>query len=180
MKGTILLAGVHGVGKSTAAEKLTKHFGIPNFTASKIIKSVKSSSVNEVHKKVDNVADNQKLLLKGISQHLEQNDIIILDGHFTLLNSDLKIVKISESVFESLRLVGVLLLMENPNIIFERQTIRDANALPLHLIIESQREELEHAHYVTSKLCIPLMTINHYTDDRLFDGFRDLIKNLTR
>ena len=175
MKGTVLLAGVHGVGKTTASIKLTQRYFVPNYTASTIIKSAKNSSLSMDFKQVVDIDDNQRLLVDGIKRLLEINQVIILDGHFTLLNSSSKIEKIRPSVFDDLNVGGVILLLEEPLEIYNRLKHRDINPLALSLIMEHQNAELEHATYVTNQMNIPLKILENYEDIDLFIAFESLI-----
>lgn len=175
MKGTILIGGIHGVGKTTASDKLTCRYQIPNFTASKIIKAGKNASLSIDSKQVVNIDDNQRLLLEGIRKLLEVNNVILLDGHFTLLNLNSEVEKIKLSVFKGLHLIGVILLLDEPHRIYNRLLNRDVNPLPSDLIKKYQEKEKAHALYVTNKLDIPLRVLNNYSDSNLFMAYESLV-----
>jgi len=176
MRGTILIAGIHGVGKTTASNKLTHKYNIPNFTASKIIKDRKNGLLSNISKQVTDIDDNQRLLLEGIKELLIVNSLILLDGHFTLLNLNFDIRKIRISVFKGLQLTGVILLQDEPREIYNRLVKRDVNTMPFDLIKKYQDKEKSHAIYITNKLNIPLKILNKYADQDLFTAYEDLTK----
>lgn len=174
MAGVILLSGIHGVGKSTVAEKLSKRFLIPNYTASKIIKKMKNQNSSDSSKLVSNIDDNQKLLVKGIDNILSENNSFILDGHCTLLNADSKIEAINVMVFKQLSIKGILLLQAFPEEIYTRLMNRDGHSIKLESIRQHQLAEESHAIYVSKQLNIPFKKLLNYTDNELFITFGSL------
>jgi adenylate kinase len=79
----ILVAGVHGVGKSTKCREASQKLGIASYTASQIIKDEKASPIPTLVKYVEDLDENQRFLIQGISK-LPDGECILLDGHLTL------------------------------------------------------------------------------------------------
>lgn len=82
----IFIAGVHGVGKTTICNKIKKEVNLNTYSSSDLIKRYNSSILSE-EKQVNDVNDNQDILLKAISKFVDNNEVILLDGHFTLIYS---------------------------------------------------------------------------------------------
>ncbi len=175
MRGTIFIAGVHGVGKSTAAELLTTRYGVPHYTASKIIKEMRSTIDPDSGKLVSNVAANQELLISGVQKILQKHPSFILDGHFTLLNKFSEIEKIDIDVFKRLSISGVILLKEMPTTIYSRLANRDVSVMPVDIINRHQVAEEEYANYVSSLLGIPICILSGWAEPSLFEVYDKFI-----
>lgn len=123
---------------------------------------------------VSNIEDNQKLLVKGIDNILRENQSLILDGHFTLLNTDRKIKEIDVEVFKLLSIQGILLLQASPEEIYTRLMKRDGRSIDLDLIRDYQIAEEKHAINVAKLLHIPIKKLLNFTDDDLFMTFKSI------
>ncbi len=113
--GIIFVAGIHGVGKTTCCEKASVRTGLPFHTASEIIRSEKSSAIEQNTKSVADVKGNQELLLIGIQRKLDLGQFkFFLDGHFTIKNARQEIEVIPVKVFESICIKGIVVYHDNP------------------------------------------------------------------
>ena len=151
----IFVAGVHGVGKGTLSDVLTKKYQLEAFSASNLIRDEKKSKV-DINKVVQDPKDNQDHLSNAIEKLTARSSRILLDGHFCL-NSSEGIFKVPTSTFDSLCLEAVFLVIEKPSIIFERLLKRDGGSMDIELIETLQNEEILQAKFITSYLKIPLI-----------------------
>lgn len=158
----IFVAGIHAVGKSTACEFVSAELGIPHYTASQIIRGEKSAAVPAGSKLVDDVAENQRLLIQGVSR-LSASGIILLDGHFTLQRkSDGAIEAISVDVFREIQVSAVVVFTDDPVKIAERTFARDEAVLPLKYLQDHQEAEVMHAKQVASALGVPIVMLQAF------------------
>lgn len=159
MKRTIFIAGVHGVGKSSFSNKLKIKLNLPHYSASNLIK-IFDESLYFANKRITDINGNQDVLIKSISQNVTE-DTFILDGHFTLMKEDNNFEDIPIKTFKQLNIIQAILLLEQPEVIFERMKKRENKiVLSIDEIENMQQRELQHAQYVCNNLSIPL-TILH-------------------
>lgn len=155
----IFVAGIHAVGKSTACKVVSDEFGIPHFTASQIIRDEKSSAVSANSKLVTDVADNQRLLIQGVSKLLKYGDLL-LDGHFTVRRKlDQCIEPVHVNVFRDLHIGGIVLFIDHPEEISKRMYERDGVLDPVEVFRSHQDAEIAHAKHVASTLNLPMVTL---------------------
>src|SRR5690606_11776081 len=127
--GIIFVGGIHAVGKSTVCTSTSASLGLPHYSAGEIIKAEKAGAISSGSKAVTDIDGNQTLLIRGI-QKLEAIHArsIIVDGHFTLLNSDGEVEPVSVDVFRLLCLEGIVVLHDDPKGIAQRLADRDSVA----------------------------------------------------
>lgn len=155
----IFVGGVHGVGKGTHCQLYSQRTGIPWFTASSIIKTEKQSAIAVDTKAVQDPSGNQSLLLRGVRRLLTVNPTILLDGHFTVLNSHNSIVRIEVEVFEQLQLQGIVVLKDSPLKICDQLRQRDGGELAAADVSSHQHAEINHAQMIATKLTIPFSIV---------------------
>ena len=83
--GTVFLAGVYGVGKSTLAQKVSEKAGIPFYSAGDLI-SEKNGEKYGANKIVVDKNRNQDILVECVSEILQRESRILLAGHFCIVN----------------------------------------------------------------------------------------------
>ncbi len=158
----IFVAGIHAVGKSSTCKLLSDETGIPHYTASQIIREEKQSAISDNSKLVADVAENQRLLIQGVSRLLRDGNLL-LDGHFTMRRkADGAIEAIHIDVFSQLRIGGVILFIDQPKEIAKRMYSRDGVAMPVDEFHEHQEAEILHARHVTSALGLPLAVLQAF------------------
>jgi hypothetical protein len=71
----IFVGGIHGVGKTTLCKKLTEELHFNHYSASQLIKMLKSENGDgdNKNKGVKNIDGNQDLLITAINQYLDKN-----------------------------------------------------------------------------------------------------------
>lgn len=173
--GVIFVGGVHGVGKGTHCQLISQRTGIPWFTASSIIKTEKQSAIAVDTKAVADPNGNQSLLLRGVRRVTTANSTILLDGHFTILNSHNSIVLIDVEVFDQLQLQGIVVLKDNPSIICNRLRSRDGCEWAVADISSHQETEITHAQMVATKLAIPIMMVESSDNDCFTKAVRAML-----
>lgn len=156
-KEIIFVGGIHAVGKGTVCEKITKKFDFEHLSASQVLKWNEISDLK--NKKVQDFGTTQDRLLNNLKKIIEPNKSYLLDGHFTLLNSNGDPEKIDESTFVGIKPKSIILLTCEPKVIFERLKKRDNSTYKLNVLEKMQAMEIEHAKYISGKLDIPLFTV---------------------
>lgn len=137
----IFIAGVHGVGKTTICNKIKKEVNLNTYSSSDLIKRYNSSILSE-EKQVNNVNDNQNILLKAISKFVDNNEVILLDGHFKLISKDNNIVDIPEQTFINMGLSKIIIIIDDPKVIVKRLMSRDSKEYSLRFIESFQEKEV--------------------------------------
>lgn len=151
-----LICGIHGVGKTVFAKKLSQILLLEYYSASNLIKQMANREISD-YKKVQHISDNQELLLEALS---EINDTqYILDGHLCLMNAQNKIKRISYHIFQSMNIECIYIVVDVPKKIQHRLKNRDNQIWNLEFIALFQQEEFAYAAYLSEKMNIPLKII---------------------
>ena len=173
-KKTIIVAGIHGVGKTTFTNKYMVPNGWNCYAASHIIKNF-SGAVN-FDKKTNqkDILNNQEKLIIGMAEITEKVCNVCLDGHFTLLNSQGEITSIPSEVFHKLNPSGIILLEDSVANIQRKIHGRSGDLWESDLIELFQKEELSRAALFSSECGIPVITID------LTENTRQIVKDLSK
>lgn len=132
----IFVAGVYGVGKSSTCALLSKKLQIPWLSASNIIKDERGSATWGKQKLTEKIEENQILLLRGIQRALRSQPNLIIDGHFSLLDKDMRVTPIGEETLTGLNISIIVLLEDSPPKISKRLFDRDGIKWPNSLLQE--------------------------------------------
>lgn len=151
----VFVGGVHGVGKTTLCKKLESETGFTHYSASDLIKKVKSEAVEEGKKAVRNIKGNQEILVVAIDKYLNETDTTILDGHFCLLDPEQKISKIPAETFIEISPSAIAVAFDAPENIREKINNRDGSNYDLELIRLFQSAEIEYSKEIAERLIIP-------------------------
>lgn len=143
---TILLSGVHGVGKSFLLESMkTALSEYIVYSASSLIEKYKVSA-DAGYKKVRDVKKNQQILIEAIKNEMVHSDNnFIIDGHLCLLNANNDVERIPESFFEQTGISNIILLQDDPVSICDRIRGRDGQSLTIEIIDSLQSNESVYA-----------------------------------
>ncbi|WP_051591030.1 ATP-binding protein [Bacillus sp. UNC438CL73TsuS30] len=175
MPKVIFICGIHGSGKTTLGQKLSKVFHYPFDSASNIIKKMAEQNWDN-EKRVKDIDKNQNILLRGINILYSQDKFIILDGHFTLLDNEKQISYIPIEMFQNLNLSCVISCITPSEIIVERLKERDGNtSFDVDTLNNFQEAEKVHANNISTQLGIPLLS--HKTDK---GNLEDLAKKIIK
>ncbi|MBB3171230.1 AAA family ATPase [Parvibacter caecicola] len=153
-KSRVFIGGVHGVGKTTLAERLAVDLGCSAYSSSALISDWKS-------KPSADLCSNQDVLIKALKATNWFTEGGILDGHFVLRRGDGSFFQVPEGVFEQMDLSSMLLMVDEPGRIVERLIARDGlggvshDAL-LGLVSELQEVEQACAQKISGIVGVPL------------------------
>lgn len=154
----ILLVGVHGVGKTTLLENLKKDVQFVALSISDLIRQA-GNKIQSSDKFTKNIANNQELWKQELANYpFNDNDVVILDGHFTLLNHSKEIVELPFSTFDGLEISKIILKTEQPVVIRERLEKRDNHNWEKELIESFQKREQNRALEFSRLKNIPVLT----------------------
>lgn len=167
-----LLVGVHGVGKTTLLNNLKENVNLTVLSISDLIRQA-GNNIKSGDKFTRNVTNNQELWKKKLNEyHFNKNDIVILDGHFNLLNSNKEIVELPFSTFDDLFINKIVLKLEDPKVIQERLEKRDKQKWDKKLISTFQNKEKEKALKFSNLKNIPLYI---YNEDKQLSELKQFI-----
>ncbi len=153
-RNIIFLSGVHGVGKTTFAEEVSRKISrLLIESSSNLIRKYNKELVNQ-DKIVEDMNKNQNILVEAVQKYLNQESTYILDGHFILLDSEYNFEKVPENIFELLEIDFIFNLVLDPEIIIERLNKRDNKKYDIDFIRKFQDMELNRAKEVSGNLKI--------------------------
>lgn len=136
-----LLVGVHGVGKTTLLNNLRDDIQFTALSISNLIRQA-GNEIRLNNKFTGNIANNQELWKQELATYpFQKDEIVILDGHFTLLDSLGQIIELPYSTFDGLKINRIILKIEDPSIIQKRLMKRDNNHWDKDLIDSFQAKE---------------------------------------
>lgn len=162
--GTIFLAGIYGVGKSTLADKLSMLTNVPNYSAGDLI-SAKNGEQYGANKVVTDKGKNQDCLAESVTDLLKLNQRIILAGHFCIVNSQNQVDVLPEDVYPKLDIEKIILLQAAPETISSHLSRRDGKLYSLDLLKALSAAEYQAAEKTALKLSCPLVVHKmEYTD----------------
>lgn len=157
---TILVAGVHGAGKTFAAKPACEKLGLIHATASQLIREERGQASWDAAKVVSEVEQNQLALVSAARRVRASGEKLVLDGHFVLRRAAGDHERVSIEVFRALGCTAVLLIRCPVPVILERlQARNDMSWSEVELAIFSNAEE-EHGAHVASALKIPMVILD--------------------
>lgn len=151
----LFVAGVHGAGKTTLARSLATELECPFKSAGELLRE-KGVHPDQKVKTVRNVEGNQDALVAALDQLDLGNSVLILDGHFCLLNSDGLVQPVPMRTFQSMGLVGIILVEAEVGDVHDRLSVRDGTTISVETIAALQVEERTRARLVSEELHVPL------------------------
>lgn len=168
MKHVIFVGGVHGVGKSSMCASVAETMGAVHYTASTLIREAKHEALSSTTKRAQDVLGNQELLLKRFFE-LTSNfpESVLLDGHYTILNTHGEFIKLSPDLFASLGISCFICIQDEAGSIVERLKERDGNSHSIEEIDRHQHAELSHAAMVAQALGRVVHVVKAFDTDSL-------------
>lgn len=166
----ILFSGAHGVGKGFFLNKVKEnihHYDV--YSASKLIEKYQPST-DAGYKKVSNVSNNQDILIKAIREEkLHNTRNFIIDGHLCIFNAKGEVKRIPEYFFTDAQITGIVILQDEPKIIYQRINQRDSNQVSMRDIESMQDEERKYARELQGRFQIEYIIISHECTGKQFE-----------
>lgn len=122
--GTIFVAGVYGVGKSTLCDSLADILGIPSYSAGDLISQVNGETYG-ANKTVQDKFSNQDILALAVDEKLKRSPTILLAGHFCIFDKHNHVDKLPSDIFKKLHIQHILLLEADEKRIIQNLNQRD-------------------------------------------------------
>jgi adenylate kinase len=140
----IFLSGIHGVGKSTLASKLKNLIDIESFSVSDLIRRT-GKNLDTSTKNTGGISQNQELWKNELHKLDIHGSILLLDGHFCLLDADKNLTPLPFSTFEDTNMTKIIFMKNNSSVIRERLLKRDKKDYSIELLENLQECELNQA-----------------------------------
>jgi adenylate kinase len=162
-KQIAFVGGIHGVGKTTTCRAVADQIGVTHLAASELVRAGGGVATSGT-KVVSDVPANQVALVAALAavEHKE----LILDGHFCVLATDLRIEPVPLNVFAAIDPVALVLVSGQATEIRSRLRDRDGVEYDEEILARFQDAEAAHAVRVATALGRPLLCI---TADRVSD-----------
>lgn len=153
--GTIFVAGVYGVGKSTLCDSLARILDIPSYSAGDLISQV-NGEIYGANKAVQNKYSNQEILAIAVDEKLKQSPTILLAGHFCIFDKHNRVDRLPSDIFNKLHIQHILLLESDANRIIQNLNRRDGKHYTVQQILALLTEERNTAEEVAVTNGYPL------------------------
>ncbi|BDD39557.1 ATP-binding protein [Streptococcus ruminantium] len=156
----ILLVGIHGVGKTTLLNKLKDSIDLTALSISDLIRQA-GNDIKREEKHTTNIQNNQFLWKEKLKEYsFLKDELVVLDGHFTLLDKNGDIVELPFETFDGIDIRKIVLKRELPSVIKDRLENRDRTLWNIDLIDNFQEIETKRAQQFSVEKNIPLLEIN--------------------
>lgn len=162
--GLYFIAGVYGVGKSTLCEKISTILDIPFYSSGDLISNINGETYG-ANKTVKDKAQNQIILVSAVNQLYLRYPAMLLVGHFCIFDKNTKVDILPEDVFAQLKILKIILLEAEEEIIINHLSKRDNKFYSKEQIVELQSIERIQALKIASKLEIPIVIHQMKFDD---------------
>lgn len=154
--GTIFIAGVYGVGKSTLARDLASIMNLPCYSSSVLINAISGERYGR-NKSVKDKNKNQEILSARVAQLLEESEQIILTGHFCILSKQNEVEDLPQNVYGNLSIECIILLEASPERIALNLQTRDGIQYSFNTISALSVRERTCAQLAANSLDCPLI-----------------------
>lgn len=173
---TVLFSGVHGVGKGYFLERIESDIlDYEVCSASQLIAKYRTAT-DAGYKRIKDVRSNQDLLINAINDiSFDNSKGMILDGHLCILNAKDEIKRIPLYFFENVKISGVIILQDRPDIINERIFKRDGKNISIGKIKEIQENEQKYAKKIQIELGIKYIIISHECTGKQFVEYLEIL-----
>lgn len=136
----IFLAGIHGVGKSTLAVKLENELDLKSYSISDLIRKA-GKFVDISDKKTESISQNQELWKVELKKINISEKILLLDGHFCLLDKNKNIITLPSTTFEGTQMSKIILMQKSPQTIRRNLLERDNSEYSIEFLRRFQETE---------------------------------------
>ena len=153
--GTIFVAGIYGVGKSTLCDSLAEVLDIPSYSAGDLISQV-NGEIYGANKAVQNKYSNQDILALAVDEKLKYSSTILLAGHFCIFDKHNHVDRLPCDIFQKLHIQQILLLEADENRIIQNLKRRDGKHYTMQQVTALLMEEHKAAEEVARANGYPL------------------------
>jgi len=173
---TILIAGIHGAGKTFLTEKAAQQLSLDYAEASQLIREERGRTTWSADKQVGEIAENQLALVAAVNKIKYDGRTLLLNGHMILRKSVNQHERLPYAVFRGLNCRMIILLTCSTQSAKERLEKRGDFSWNTEELEKLAKTELEHAKAVTNDLHIPLVSLFEPS----LDKFMETINRLPR
>jgi adenylate kinase len=92
-----------------------------------------------------------------------------------MMNKNNEITKIPYSTYEGICPSGIILLVDEPENIYNRLKLRDNIKHDLSLLSSLQEQEIDYADYIKDKLNIPYIICNISEEEKIYTFIEDFL-----
>lgn len=163
----IFVAGIYGVGKSTICKKFKEINSIDYYNCSDLISKINHETYGS-NKFVSDSKRNQDILVEQIKSLKEP---FILTGHFCILDKNMNIETLPDTVFTNIKISKIIMLTREPYLIQNFLEKRDDKLYDIKLLEDLQNRELSLAKEMSCRLKIDLSEIDIKFDDSDYEKF---------
>lgn len=174
MPKVVFVGGVHGVGKSSMCANAARRVGATHLTASTLIREAKQEAIAAADKLATDVPGNQELLLKRFFERTSADTaLILLDGHYTILNAKGEPVRLEAALFAALGVSTFLCIRDDAEAIAARLADRDGHGPSIQDVAIHQQVELDQAARVACQRGADVQVIEAFDTDSLVAALRE-------
>ena len=166
------VGGIFGAGKSTLCQTLAHLLPAEHLKASDLI-GYTPDPRDATGKATGEVLSNQDRLIAALDVRRRAGGIVLLDGHFCLLDNTYSVVPLPVRVFERINPSAMVLVEATDTEVVDRRAQRDGKQMDAGLVQRLLQSEREHSHAIAQALGVPLMLVNSSTPvDTIVDHLR--------
>lgn len=159
-KKVVLVTGIHGVGKTTICQELSRLSEYQHLKASTLIFDYLQTSPPESKQVtgLDNLCSNQEALVRALSKQAFRQ--ILLEGHLCLVDKDFMIREIPSVYLERINLSAIVLLTRSVDDIYDSLLKRSQTQYTKSLLDALQDKEIILFNSIVKKFNIPALRID--------------------
>ena len=174
----IFIAGIYGIGKDYLVSKTASKFDIIKYSASDII----SQAVGEKYGSNKYITDknaNQDALIEFFKNR-DNNKLVLLTGHFCILDKNNNVVRLPEYTYNKLRIKHIICFNADVGIIQDNLNNRDGKMYDLDVLDKLQEEELNFSYEIAENNNIKYTIFdNHFKEEDILRFENILIGDMT-
>lgn len=169
----IFVAGIYGVGKDYLVSKVSSKFDIIKYSARDII----SQAIGEKYGSNKYVTDknaNQEALVEFFESY-DNDKLVLLTGHFCILDKNNDVVKLPEYAYNKLRIKHIICFNAEIGIIQNHLINRDGKIYDLDVLDKLQKEELNFSYDIAKNNNIKYTIFDNYFKEEDVLRFENII-----